>query len=134
MANKLSPYIFNQYFDDNGDPLNAGKIYAYSTGTTDDKDTYTTQDGTTPNANPIILDAAGRAIVYLGTGFYDFVIKDSLNNVIDTVDRVFVALTDSGVPNTFVENIAALKALADSGLSDGDYVTVGGYYARVMMV
>lgn len=49
-----------QFFDDNGAPLSGGKIYTYVAGTTTPLTTYTSRDGLTANANPIILDAAGR--------------------------------------------------------------------------
>lgn len=49
-----------QFFDDSGDPLSGGKIYTYAAGTTTPLTTYTSRDGLTANANPIILDAAGR--------------------------------------------------------------------------
>ena len=49
-----------QFFDDSGSPLSGGKIYTYAAGTTTPLTTYTSRDGLTANANPIILDAAGR--------------------------------------------------------------------------
>ena len=49
-----------QFFDDNGNVLSGGKLYTYAAGTTTPLTTYTSRDGLTPNANPIILDAAGR--------------------------------------------------------------------------
>jgi parallel beta-helix repeat protein len=49
-----------QFFNDAGVPLSGGKIYTYVAGTTTPLTTYTSRDGLTPNANPIILDAAGR--------------------------------------------------------------------------
>ena len=55
--------LFNdaqQWHDDDGDPLNAGKIYFYEPGTTTLKDTYTTKSLGTAHANPVILDANGR--------------------------------------------------------------------------
>lgn len=84
----LIPYISGQYFDSNGDPLNGGKIYAYEAGTTTPKDTFTEQDGNTANANPVILDSAGKADIWLGEGAYKFVITDSADNTIQTIDNV----------------------------------------------
>ena len=49
-----------QFFDNNGQPLSGGKIYTYAAGTTVPLATYTARDGLTANANPIILDSAGR--------------------------------------------------------------------------
>jgi hypothetical protein len=49
-----------QYFDDAGDPLISGKIFFYETGTTTPKTTFADVNFTIPNANPVILTAAGR--------------------------------------------------------------------------
>lgn len=49
-----------QFFDSNGVPLNGGKVFFYAAGSTTKQNTYTDSTGTVPNANPMILDAAGR--------------------------------------------------------------------------
>ena len=49
-----------QYFDDAGDPLSAGKLYFYESGTTTAKVTFSDINFTIPNTNPVILTAAGR--------------------------------------------------------------------------
>lgn len=49
-----------QFFDNNGVPLSGGKLYTYQAGTTTPTPTYTSYTGLTPNANPIVLDSAGR--------------------------------------------------------------------------
>lgn len=55
----LSPVPKLQWLDNNGKPLASGCIYTYATGTTTPQATYTDSTGSTPNANPIILDAGG---------------------------------------------------------------------------
>lgn len=57
-----------QFFDDSGNPLAGGKVYYYQAGTTTLQTTYSDSGGTTPNANPLTLDSAGRltASVYFG--------------------------------------------------------------------
>ena len=82
----LTP-LTGQFFDNNGLPLNGGLIYTYAAGTTTPQATYTDSTGTTPAANPIVLDSSGRANVW-GSGTYKFVIKDSLGNTISTIDGV----------------------------------------------
>lgn len=124
----LSPYIFNQFFDDNGDPLNAGEVFAYAANTLDDKDTFTTAAGTVANTNPIILSVGGRKPIYLEAGAYDFVLKDSLGNTLDTVNDVQASSTGSGsFSSSTVETIADLSALT-AGFTD--FVEVSGYYAK----
>jgi hypothetical protein len=83
----LAPYVFWQEFDNYGEPLAGGKVYTYAAGTTTDKVTYTDADETAQNTNPIILDSAGRANIWLDEGAYKFVITDSNDVVIRTVDN-----------------------------------------------
>lgn len=52
--------IGKQYFDDAGDPLVSGKLFFYEPGTTTHKTTYADKAQSIPNANPVILTAAGR--------------------------------------------------------------------------
>lgn len=69
-----------QFFDDNGDPLSGGKLFIYTAGTTTKVVSYTSSSASTPNANPIILDAAGRVVeeIWLTSGAsYKFVLSPS---------------------------------------------------------
>ncbi len=98
-----SPFL--QFMDSNGNPLSGGKIYSYIAGTTTAKDTFKDQSGSTKHTNPVILDSAGRAQIWLN-GSYKFVIKDSDDNVIDTVDNVtsFTTIADSS--NSYFETFS----------------------------
>ncbi len=121
----LTPFLFPQFSDDNGAPLSGGKIYAYAAGTVTPKDTYTSAAGDTANANPIILNSAGRKVIFLGEGSYDFALYNSSDALIDTISSV-AGSTGAGVASLqTVSTIAALRALA-SGSST--YVDVGGYF------
>lgn len=84
----IAPYTFWQALDNNGDPLAAGTINTYEAGTTTNKQTFTDSTEGTPNANPIVLDANGRANIWLDTGSYKFVIKDSGGSTLSTVDNI----------------------------------------------
>ena len=80
-----------QFFTDNGVPLSGGLLYTYAAGTTTPETTYTDNTGTTQNANPIVLDAAGRPPyeIWLTTNTtYKFVIKTSTNTLIGTYDNI----------------------------------------------
>jgi len=93
MTVNLSPFagVGAQFFDDNGDPLSGGKIFTYAAGTTTPKATYTDFTGGTPNANPIILDAAGRTPneVWLTYGdAYKFILKTSTDITVGTYDNI----------------------------------------------
>lgn len=80
--------------DTSGEPLAAGKVHTYEAGTTTDKTTWTDIDKTTTAANPIILDANGRAQIY-AEGNYKFVIKDSDDATVYTWDDLTYKLLDS---------------------------------------
>jgi hypothetical protein len=51
--------------DANGAPLAGGLVYTYEAGTLTPLATYTGQDGTVQNTNPVVLDSAGRASIWL---------------------------------------------------------------------
>lgn len=84
----ISPIGKSYYYDANGNPLNGGKVFTYEAGTTTPKVTYTTQDETTANANPVILDSDGSADIWLGDGGYKFVVTDSADVEIFTTDNL----------------------------------------------
>ena len=71
--------------DTSGQPLAAGRVYTYVAGTTTSKDTYTTYTQSAAQANPIILDSNGRALVF-AQGLYKFVVKDSDDVTVYTYD------------------------------------------------
>ena len=50
---------------DTDKPLSFGKVYAYESGTTSPKNTWSDEDKTALNTNPIILDAFGQADICL---------------------------------------------------------------------
>lgn len=88
MSANLAPYIFPQLLDNNGDPLVGGKIHTYMAGTTTPLATFADESGTEPNANPIVLDSAGRYEMWLKDHYYKFVLTDAGDVVIKTIDRV----------------------------------------------
>ena len=62
----LMPPLFNcQFIDDDGTPLDSGLLYTYDSGTTTPRTSYADQGGASPNANPIVLDSAGRCNLWL---------------------------------------------------------------------
>ena len=95
MAVNLSPIggVAAQFLDNSGNPLTGGKIFTYAAGTTTPQSTYTSANGATPHANPIILDAAGRVPggeIWLTNGLqYKFLIKTSADVQIGSYDNIF---------------------------------------------
>lgn len=81
---------FPKFFavDATGVPYSGGLLYAYASGTTTAQDTYSDSIGT-PNTNPVQLDSAGRATIYLAPKAYAFKLTDSNGVTIWTVDPVY---------------------------------------------
>ena len=89
----LTPTPKQQFFDANGNPLVAGKVYTYAGGTTTPIATYTDQTGATANTNPVILDSRGMANIWLQpTIAYKFVITDENDVTQYTTDNILVPL------------------------------------------
>ena len=93
-----------QFFDDSGNPLSGGKVYTYLAGTTTPATTYTSRDGLTPNANPIVLDSAGRTpaeIWVTGGALYKFIVKTSADVLVGTYDNL-PGVNDPTTVNTLI--------------------------------
>lgn len=67
-----SPHV--TFTDQNGVALAGGCVFTYSGGTSTPLATYTDATGSTPNANPVVLDATGSANIWLGPYTYKFAI------------------------------------------------------------
>jgi hypothetical protein len=76
------------FVDAAGLPCTGCKLYSYIAGTTTPLATYTDASGGTPNTNPVVLDVAGGAQIWLGTTSYKFILKTALGSTIWTVDNV----------------------------------------------
>jgi hypothetical protein len=68
MANFIPPGK-SQFLDSDGRPLVGASVYHYIPGTSTPKDTYQDAGQTVLNTNPVILDAAGEAVIF-GSGSY----------------------------------------------------------------
>ena len=79
-----------QALDNLGNPLSGGFLYTYSAGTTTPYSTWTDSTLSVPNANPIILNSAGRPPneIWFDSTSYKFVLTDSLSNVLGTWDNI----------------------------------------------
>lgn len=148
-----APIIKRQYLDNDGVPLDGGKLYTLASGGSwpaDAVDTWQTSTGTL-HANPIILDSAGRisgsSELFLQPGqSYKFILTDSSDVTIWTQSGIG-AVPPSTV-NVDIQGIAGVdlatedvvylsdgsgalnagqwyKADADNGYSSSDAVTVG---------
>lgn len=98
-----------QFCDANGVPFSGGTIATYIPGTDTPADTWSDMAGTALNTNPIVLDAAGRALIY-GAGDYRFVLKDVAGNLI--YDQLTSAI-DKSTLVTMAEVNTAVQAETD---------------------
>jgi len=118
-----------QFFDDNGTPLAGGKLYSYVAGTTMPQATYTSVNGATPHANPIILNSAGRVAtgeIWLTAGSnYKFVLLTSANVTLVTWDNI-TGINGTGIATAavnvsftgFKDQVGNVQDLADADGSD----------------
>jgi len=103
-----------QFFNNNGIPLAGGFLYTYAAGTSTPQATYTTSAGSIAQANPIVLDAAGRvpSEVWLTSGVaYKFVLQDASAVQIGSWDNIL------GVDD-FSAILAQLASTTDPTLGD----------------
>lgn len=92
----LSPSAKQQFFLNDGSPAAGAKLHTYAANTTTPQATYTDRAGLVANANPIILDARGEAVVYLTPGLvYDYVLRLADNTLVWTREDVVADLGDA---------------------------------------
>lgn len=70
-----------QFLDADGHPYSGGTLASYVPGTTTAKPTYVDPGLTALNTNPVVLDAAGRCILY-GDGDFRLILRDAAGNLI----------------------------------------------------
>ena len=72
---------------DNGDPLVGGLVYTYAVGTTTPQTTWSDLAKTTPNANPVVLNARGDAQIFFDTSL-KVIVKTSAGSTVQTIDNI----------------------------------------------
>lgn len=77
----ILPNAETVFLDDDGIPVAGGSVGFFIPGTDTPKDTWLDGSQSVLNANPVILDAAGRARIW-GSGDYRQILMDSLGNII----------------------------------------------------
>ncbi|NCC41583.1 MAG: hypothetical protein EOM21_19620, partial [Gammaproteobacteria bacterium] len=131
---------FVQFFDNNGDPLAGGKLYTYAAGTTTPKATYTTAAGDVANTNPVVLDASGRAVLFID-GAYRFDLFTSADVLVKSTDNVTNFTTTGTASNAYFQSFSgdgatvAFTASEDLGtdeklifvFADLEYATNGAF-------
>ncbi len=69
-------------------PLVGGLLYTYAAGTSTPLTTYANAALTVPNTNPVELNSAGFAVVFLSARTYKFTLTSATGTIIWTVDGV----------------------------------------------
>lgn len=117
MANyTLSPSPWQTFERTDGTPVAGGQLFTFQAGQGPAATTYLNSSGT-PNTNPIILDAAGRATIFLAPGSYYYRLFDSVSN-----GSAFIKDQDniSSVPTSATQTVT--PGIAGAALSDGQAV------------
>lgn len=104
----LGPEPKAQFFDTTGVPLASGIVCTYAAGTSTPQATYTDSTGMVQNANPIVLDSAGRANIWWIGSAYKVVLAGggtcaSPSNLQWTVDGFSIGVF-AAANNTFSGN------------------------------
>lgn len=123
MATSLAP-ILTQLFDDYGEVLAGGFIYTYEAGTVTPLATYQDLAGAVPNANPVELDAAGRATVRVTDGVaYKFIVKDGDLNTVETIDNIIVGESAGTSENVYLVHLTFCGSPAAQAFMGGASIT-----------
>lgn len=108
----LIPNAEQTFLDANGDPLVGGFVYSYVPNTTTPKTTWQDQNEAVANANPVVLDSAGRAKIF-GQGNYRQIVKDALGTTIwDGFTSAYGSAVPSGATGTDTAPIATVMPFA----------------------
>src|SRR3990172_3538604 len=117
------PNVPPQFFTNTGAVAASHKLFTYEAGTTTKLATYSDQALTVANANPIVLDSAGRATIFLSAASYKFTLAPSTDTdpptaAIWTRDNVsaLAAFEAGDITGTAGEDLAANDIIY---LSDG---------------
>lgn len=125
MAGTPAPFVKAQWFDNNGLAAAGYQLFTYTPGTTNKLATYSDAALTIPNTNPIVLDASGRADVFLSATTYKFCLAPPTDTdpptvpiwTVDNVASVPSFTVDIDLTGTAGETLAARDAVY---LSAGD--------------
>ena len=116
-----------QFFTNSGVPLTGGKLYTYAAGTTTPQTTYTSSNGGTAQANPIILDSAGRVPsgeIWLSASAYKFVLNTSSDVLIATYDNISGINATANQIQNFTGNGTSVNFTLSTAPFSKNYISV----------
>ena len=131
----LAPEPKAQFFAADGSPLVGGKVYTYAAGTTTPLSTFTDATASTPNTNPVILNARGECNLWFAPATsYKVVLKDANDTLIWTVDNIATYGTISAqnsnnvnITGGAITGITATFNVTGNLFGNADTVTNGVY-------
>jgi hypothetical protein len=139
----VSPAV--QFLDNNGAPLAGGYLRTCTAGSSCSAlhpfsapstplASYTDSTAGTPNADPVVLDSAGRASVWLGASAYKLVLTDSTGAVIWTQDNVLATIPSAAAFGSAAVsgNMTVGGSLSVTGALNGGYTSSSGAIARTL--
>lgn len=107
--------------DSNGDPVAAGKLCSFSAGTSTPATTYSDVGLTVANANPVILNSAGQATVFLAPGSsYKFVLRTAGTSPLECTTGTTLWTQDNISAVPYSSGNLDTVGTAGEGLSAGD--------------
>ena len=116
----VMPTPTQQFFDDNGTVCSGCKLYTSVAGTSTPQATYADAALRSAHTNPIILDAAGRATIFLSAASYKFQLTDAREVTIWTQDNIQATqLSQSLVGETKFLGGSPAIVIADSAYPTG---------------
>lgn len=86
-AGLLAPAFVQQFVDESGQPLAGGLLDVFIGGTTTRATVYQDAARTIPHPNPVVLDNAGLASIFLAPNTYTFELRRANGELIWTVDE-----------------------------------------------
>lgn len=131
MTAAREPAPKDQFFDNNGLPLNGGFVFTYAAGTSTPLATYTDYTGNTANSNPVQLDSSGRPVfgLWYSSSLYKIVVTDRNGVQLYSVDDFPGSASGgtSGITGPFgpATNIAS-GTLVDLGTVSGNFANITG--------
>ena len=128
MGNRMSniatpmPQIRARFTSKLGIPLSGCKVYTYEPNSNIPKATWIDVNKTVENTNPILLDAAGEADIFLD-GLYQIVVKDRFGFVVYDVEKTGISLSMLIRPNgqSVETSLVEIDAVLDTKASN-EYV------------
>ncbi len=116
----VMPTPTQQFFDDDGTVCAGCKLYTSVAGTSTPQATYADAALSSAHTNPIVLDAAGRATIFLAAASYKFQLTDAHDATIWTQDHIQATqLSQSLVGETKFLGGSPAIVIADSAYPSG---------------